>query len=194
MASTKNTMASKRGADEPDDKTDQNGQNGQNDQNDQNGHQRTRPGRRLIPKFSTGSEGPASPSTALAASCSRSDGPRHTDGGTQGSDVSRPHQAWSTADDADEDTSAGVSRSSDPFRVRGLAEIVAANIRSELARDDLSQEDLAAILCRSRAAISRRINGSVAWSLEDVGKIAEILGMRPHELLERAHRPQVWHP
>ncbi|HLS15253.1 MAG TPA: helix-turn-helix transcriptional regulator [Beutenbergiaceae bacterium] len=101
-------------------------------------------------------------------------------------------QDWSILDDE----APRLGKPRDPVdeltRVQGLASVVSANIRLEMARHDFTQDELAAYLYRSRAAISRRINGAVAWSLEDLGKIAEALGLRPHELLCRPGELRRW--
>lgn len=66
----------------------------------------------------------------------------------------------------------------------GLSTVVAATIRWEAARYELTQQDLASYLHRSRSAISQRFTGKVPWSLDDVGKIALAMGVRPGYLLE----------
>lgn len=65
-----------------------------------------------------------------------------------------------------------------------LSTLVAATIRWEASRYELTQQDLAAYLHRSRSAISQRFTGRVAWSLDDVGRIAEAMGVKPGYLLE----------
>lgn len=66
---------------------------------------------------------------------------------------------------------------------RGLASIVAANIRFEAAMRELTQADLAAVVGLSRPAISQRYTGKVAWTLEEVGRVAMVMGIRPGELM-----------
>lgn len=73
----------------------------------------------------------------------------------------------------------------------GLSVVAAANIRWEAARYDLTQQDLARMLYRSRSAISQRFNGRVPWSLDDVGKIADAMAVRPGYLLENPV-PAAW--
>ncbi|RPF25877.1 helix-turn-helix domain-containing protein [Georgenia muralis] len=69
------------------------------------------------------------------------------------------------------------------LRAGGLGAVVAANIRYEAARRGLTQQDLGEIVGRSRPAISQRATGKVPWSLDDVGRLAPALGMRPGDLL-----------
>lgn len=71
----------------------------------------------------------------------------------------------------------------------GLAGVVGANIRYEAVRYELTQDDLARTIGRSRAAVSARYTGKVAWTLAEVGKIAELMGLPPAELVTQAHRP-----
>lgn len=73
----------------------------------------------------------------------------------------------------------------------GLSVIAAANIRWEAARYDLSQQDLADYLRRSRSAISQRFRMQVPWSLDDLGKIADAMAVKPGYLLEEPI-PAAW--
>lgn len=57
---------------------------------------------------------------------------------------------------------------------------VAANIRAELARRQLSQVELAARLGISESALSRRMKKLTLWDLEN---IAATLGVDPAKLL-----------
>lgn len=101
-------------------------------------------------------------------------------------------QDWSIVDDEEPRLGKRPDPADELTKVKGLAGVVSANIRFEMARHDFTQDELAAYLYRSRAAISRRINGTVAWSLEDLGKIAAALGVRPHELLCRPGELRRW--
>ncbi|WP_413452633.1 helix-turn-helix transcriptional regulator [Georgenia phoenicis] len=65
-----------------------------------------------------------------------------------------------------------------------LSALVAATIRWEASRYELTQQDLAAYLHRSRSAVSQRFTGRVPWSLDDLGRIAEAMGVKPGYLLE----------
>lgn len=56
-------------------------------------------------------------------------------------------------------------------------EHVSAEIRAEMARQRLSQLELARRLRWSRAALSRRITGSTGWSLDEVEAVAGVLGV-----------------
>ncbi|MFH5821285.1 helix-turn-helix domain-containing protein [Georgenia sp. AZ-5] len=81
------------------------------------------------------------------------------------------------------------------LRARGLAADVAANIRFEAARRELSQQDLAEMIGRSRAAVSARYRGKVPWTIDEVGRIAEMLGVPPGELLavpRPPSQPRAW--
>jgi transcriptional regulator with XRE-family HTH domain len=71
----------------------------------------------------------------------------------------------------------------------GLAAVVAANVRFEAARHGLRQRDVAAIVRISRSAVSLRFTGKAAWTLDEVGRLAQALGIRPGELTVPPPRP-----
>lgn len=58
-----------------------------------------------------------------------------------------------------------------------LNETVRREIRAELARQSLSQRELATRMGWSRMYVSHRLNGSVGLSLNDVDAIARQLGV-----------------
>ncbi|TRW45210.1 helix-turn-helix domain-containing protein [Georgenia yuyongxinii] len=77
------------------------------------------------------------------------------------------------------------------LRVRGLAAVVAGNIRLEAARRGLSQQDLAEMIGRSRASVSARWHDQVPWTVTEMGILAEYMGIHPGELVEgRPPRPR----
>jgi transcriptional regulator with XRE-family HTH domain len=59
----------------------------------------------------------------------------------------------------------------------GATELVAAEIRAEMARQRVSHADVAAKLGVSRPWLSRRLSGDTSMSVDDVAKIAEALGV-----------------
>ncbi|PFG38921.1 DNA-binding Xre family transcriptional regulator [Georgenia soli] len=76
----------------------------------------------------------------------------------------------------------------DPFQLPhvdddGLAAVVAANIRLEAARHGLAQNDIAGIVRISRSAVSLRSTGRVPWTLDEVGRLSQALGIRPGDLM-----------
>ena len=78
-------------------------------------------------------------------------------------------------------------RRSDDRRSDGpvpLSRIAAGAVRLESARRDITQEDLAELLGRSRSAVSQRFTGKVAWSLDDLGTIAAAFGCPVAHLLD----------
>lgn len=82
----------------------------------------------------------------------------------------------------------------DPFQppsidVEGLAAVVAANIRYEAARHDLRQKDIAEIVRISRSAVSLRFTGRAPWTLDEIGRLTQALGIRPGELMTPPPRP-----
>lgn len=60
---------------------------------------------------------------------------------------------------------------------------VAANIRAEVARRKLRQEDVAEGLRMTRASVSALLNGQTALTLGKVQQVAEFLGVEPSKLL-----------
>jgi len=66
-------------------------------------------------------------------------------------------------------------------------QIVASNIRAELARNGWSQEDLAEKLGINRVTLNRRLRGQLPWSLEQLDAAASALDVPLAELL-RARR------
>lgn len=65
-----------------------------------------------------------------------------------------------------------------------LSRIAAGAVRLESDRRDITQEDLAELLGRSRSAVSQRFTGKVAWSLDDLGTIAAAFGCPVAHLLD----------
>jgi transcriptional regulator with XRE-family HTH domain len=54
-------------------------------------------------------------------------------------------------------------------------ELVAAEVRAEMARRRITQEALAAHLHTTQRGISRRLTGEVAFNLDELSRIAEFL-------------------
>lgn len=71
----------------------------------------------------------------------------------------------------------------------GLALVCAAAIRFEAARRGLSQMQIAAEVGLSRAAVSDRFRGRTAWSLDEVGVIAQLFGCDPAALVNEPRKP-----
>ena len=67
-----------------------------------------------------------------------------------------------------------------------ITEVVAANVRMELARRRLGQVQVARVLGISQAAVSRRLNGSVPLDVNELSLIADLLGMAASDLLPAA--------
>ena len=67
---------------------------------------------------------------------------------------------------------------------RGLQEVVSRNVRVLMAVHGIThQKDLAAQLQWGSDKLTRTLNGSRRWALEDLPAIAEIFGVRPAALL-----------
>lgn len=63
---------------------------------------------------------------------------------------------------------------------------VAANVRAELGRHRRSQADLGQALGRSQPYVSRRLNGQVAFGVDEVERIADWLRVPVGSLLGEA--------
>ena len=66
------------------------------------------------------------------------------------------------------------------------AKSAAANIRAELARRGLTQSDVAPHLGLTRQAVSRRLVGPTPFTLDQLYKIAELVGVPISVLIEPA--------
>lgn len=60
---------------------------------------------------------------------------------------------------------------------------LAGNIRAEIARQGMRQEDLAAKLGISRSTLNQRLQGRSQFTVGDLGEVAQILGVTPAALL-----------
>src|SRR5690348_6844413 len=74
-----------------------------------------------------------------------------------------------------------------PSTQQRLRAAVAEEVRALLARRRISSVKLAAQIGRSQAYVSRRLNGDVAFDLDDLENIARVLRVRVTDLVpERA--------
>jgi len=71
----------------------------------------------------------------------------------------------------------------------GLALVCAAAIRFEAARRGLSQMQIAAEVGLSRAAVSDRFRGKTAWTLDQLGVIAQLFGCDVSVLVKEPRKP-----
>ena len=65
-----------------------------------------------------------------------------------------------------------------------LIEATAATVREELARRGIRQVDVALALGLSQPAISDRLRGRTPFTLADLERLAELLGVNVAELLQ----------
>lgn len=66
-----------------------------------------------------------------------------------------------------------------------LGDIVAANLRAAIAFRRVPQGALGERLGMSQQAVSDRLRGRVRLTLTDVGRLADLLGMDPRDLMVR---------
>ena len=57
------------------------------------------------------------------------------------------------------------------------ADNISLAIRGELARRDMTQRELAGLLCMSQQALSRRLRGDVPFTAAEVARIARTLNV-----------------
>lgn len=69
-----------------------------------------------------------------------------------------------------------------------LADSVAAEVRAQLARQQLTGTALAAAIGKSEMYVSRRLRGQVAFDLADVEQAAKFLGVSFADLLPSPER------
>ena len=67
---------------------------------------------------------------------------------------------------------------------------VGANVRAEMARHRLSQERIAKQLNISQQALSQRLGGKVAFRVDELDSLADILSVSITDLMRR-HRKEV---
>ncbi|WP_366246816.1 helix-turn-helix transcriptional regulator [Cellulomonas sp. 73-145] len=75
-----------------------------------------------------------------------------------------------------------------PFPERdytNLGDVAQANLRAALARRQVPQEAVASLLGLSQQAVSDRLRGRVKLTVDDLGRLADLLGLEPAELLVR---------
>ena len=71
-----------------------------------------------------------------------------------------------------------------------LSRWVAGEIRAEMARQQITQEQLAEEARISRTALTNRLNGKSNFRAEDIFAIAGALGFRASEIMRRAEESQ----
>lgn len=68
----------------------------------------------------------------------------------------------------------------------GLGRVAAGAVRLESARRGLSQQQLAIELGLSRTAVSARFRERVPWTLDEIGRLAQLFGCRVIDLVSEA--------
>lgn len=71
---------------------------------------------------------------------------------------------------------------------------VAEEVRVLLARRRMSGVKLAAAIDRTQAYVSRRLNGDVAFDVDDLERIASALGVEVVDLIPGAKRDRAYYP
>lgn len=89
-------------------------------------------------------------------------------------------------DDSRRWTSRGRPRPAPRISRDGLASVSAGAVRLESARRGLSQQQLAIELGLSRTAVSARFREQVPWTLDEIGRLAQLFGCRVVDLVTEA--------
>lgn len=58
-----------------------------------------------------------------------------------------------------------------------FTQTVAAEVRAHLARKQISSREIAELVGLTPSQMSRRINGSIAFTVEEIGEVAKALGV-----------------
>ncbi len=80
-------------------------------------------------------------------------------------------------------------RETNPLSGRLTREAIAANVRVELARADISGHAMAQRLGIPQSNFARRVGGEVSFSAEEIAAVAAELGISPTTLLANASVP-----
>lgn len=67
---------------------------------------------------------------------------------------------------------------------------VGRNVRAEMARNDLTQADIAARLRLTQPAVSRRLTGDVPFNVDELSIVSRAVGVPLSRLVAGAERPQ----
>lgn len=65
-----------------------------------------------------------------------------------------------------------------------LEKVISTNMRVALAMRDKNQTDLSRALGVSRGLISQKLNGATSWTIPDMEKAGQFLGIAPAKFLE----------
>lgn len=63
------------------------------------------------------------------------------------------------------------------------ADLVAGEVRAQMARRNLKSRALVPVLGLSQGQVSQRINGHIEWRLSEIDVLADFLGCDPSDLL-----------
>jgi len=66
------------------------------------------------------------------------------------------------------------------------AQTVPGNVRAEMARRRITQATIASALGKTQQAVSARLNGKVAFDVDELATVAGVLGVDPADLLTPA--------
>lgn len=67
-----------------------------------------------------------------------------------------------------------------------IRDTLAANIRAEMARKGITQDQLGEVLGISQPQVSRRLRGDITFNVIEISRIAELVGVPAAELLRSA--------
>lgn len=70
-----------------------------------------------------------------------------------------------------------------PDQPSRLTDRVADEVRANMARARMTQTELALVLGLTQSAVSKRLRGKIAFSVDELEKVADALGVHPAVLL-----------
>lgn len=65
---------------------------------------------------------------------------------------------------------------------------VSANVRAEMARRRITQQQVAEALGLKQGSVSKRLNGRVPWDVNEVSTVADLLGVPVSALIGEPER------
>ena len=65
----------------------------------------------------------------------------------------------------------------------GVRHLVAAEVRAQMARQQVTQVQLSRAIGMAQQSLSERLRGKTPFTTDDLGRVADALGVHPAELL-----------
>lgn len=72
-----------------------------------------------------------------------------------------------------------------PRKAKELRSTVNGNVAALMAARGFSKDQMAALIGMSRASLNNRLNGSNAWTCDDIAMIAKVAQCEPEQILRK---------